>query len=66
LQREGDQIAKTTFGHRVLVGEKAIIGIQSYLVAGFHRSSENYTAKFSGDCGRDRSFKEYPNMAAVS
>ena len=50
LQRKGDQVAKPSFGHRVLVGKESVIGIQSYLVAGLHGSSENCTAKFSRGC----------------
>jgi len=48
-----------------LGGKEAIIGVEPYLVARLHGSSEDYTAKLTRGCGRDRLFKENSNMAAL-
>ena len=57
LERQGDQIAKTSFGHRVLIRKESVVRIQPHLVAGLHGSSEDCTAQFSRHGSGNRSIK---------
>jgi hypothetical protein len=52
LQRKRNQISETAFGHRVLTGKKAIVRIETDLMASFHRSGKNCSAKFPREVGR--------------
>jgi hypothetical protein len=44
LQRKSDQIAEPSFGHRVLVWKKTIIGIKADLMPPLHRSREEHAS----------------------
>src|SRR5437870_10025339 len=65
LQRESNQIPESSFGHRVLVGEKAIIGIKADLMPTLHSSREQQASKFARCDRRQRALKEDPNVAAL-
>jgi hypothetical protein len=45
LQGERDQIAETTFRHRILTGKQSIVRIQSDLMPPFHGSGQQGAAK---------------------
>jgi hypothetical protein len=46
-QRESDQIAEPSFGHRILVWKEAIVGIEADLMSSFDRSREEHACKFT-------------------
>src|SRR5271157_3121224 len=47
LQGERNQIPEPSLGHRVLVGEKAIIGIETELMPALHGARENQASQFA-------------------
>ena len=65
LQGERNQVPEPSFGHRVLVGEKAIIGIETELMPALHGSREEHASEFARGNRRKRTFKEDPNVAAL-
>jgi len=66
LQRQGDEIAETAFGHRVLTWEETVVGVEANLMPPFHRPGKNGRAKFSRKARRQRRFKEHPDVTAAS
>src|SRR5439155_25627743 len=65
LQGERDQVPEPSLGHRVLVGKKAIVGIQTELMPAFHGSRENRASQFPRGNPWQSTIKEDPNMAAL-
>ena len=65
LQGERNQVPEPSLGHRVLVGEKAIVGIETELMPALHGSRENHASQFARGNRRQRTIKEDPNVAAL-
>jgi hypothetical protein len=65
LQGERNQIPEPSLGHRVLVGEKAIVGIETKLMPALHGSRKKHAPEFARGDRRQRAVKEDPNVAAL-
>ena len=65
LQGECNQVPERSLRHRVLVGEKAIVGIETELVPALHGSCEEYASEFArGNCWQ-RAIEEDPDVTAL-
>src|SRR5436305_1428587 len=64
LQRQGDEVSKAALGHGVLARKETVIRIETELMPSLHRARQNRRAKFSGEAGRQRRFKEDPYVSA--
>ena len=65
LQRQCDEIAKASFGHRVLTRKEAVVGIETKLIPPLHCPGENGCAESSGEAGRQWCFKKNPDVTAA-
>lgn len=52
LQRQGDEVAKAAFGHRVLARKETVVGVEAKLMATLHRACQNGCTEFSGETRR--------------
>ncbi|MGA2751064.1 MAG: hypothetical protein ABSG59_20040 [Verrucomicrobiota bacterium] len=66
LKRQCNQISEPTFGQRVLIGKKPVVGIETDFRTGFHRLSEDVRAQLARQRSGNGLFKEKPDMAAVT
>jgi hypothetical protein len=66
LQRERNQVAKPTFGQRVLIRKKTVIRIQPDLRALLHRLGKKVRTQLARKTRRNSFFKEKPNVSAVA
>ena len=66
LQRQGDQIAETALGQRVLIGEEAVIRIQADIRPAFHRFGQDVRTEPACQRGRDGLLEEQPDVPAVA
>src|SRR3954447_15385626 len=66
LKRQGDQVAETSLGQRVLVGKEAIVGIQPDIGTALHRLGEQVGAQASHQRCRQGFVKKQPRMATAS
>ena len=65
LQGECNQVPERSLRHRVLVGEKAIVGIETELVPALHGSCEEYASEFArGNCWQC-AIEEEPNVTTL-
>jgi len=65
LQGERNQVPEPSLRHGVLVGEKAIVGIETELMPAFHGSRENQGSQFARGYRWQRTIKEDPNVTAL-
>ena len=53
LQRQGDQVAETALGQRVLIGKEAVVGIQADVRPAFHRFGQEVRTEPAGQARRE-------------
>ena len=66
LQRQGDQVAESALGQRVLVGKEAVVGIEADLRPALHGFGEQVGAEPPCQGGGNGLGEEQPDMAAVA
>ncbi len=66
LERNRDQVAKAALGHRVLIWEEPIIGIQPKLMTALHSSNQQQRAQPPGNAGGHWPFEEDPDVSSVA
>ena len=66
LQRQRDQVAESSVGHGVLVGEQPVVGLQPELMSPLHGFREQVAAHAAGFAGWDRLGEEEPGVRAVA
>ncbi|MGB7789588.1 MAG: hypothetical protein WBL39_00115, partial [Terrimicrobiaceae bacterium] len=66
LERECDQVAKTTMRHGVLIGKKPVVRIQSDLVPTFHRPREHRRTQLPGKRCGGRLLEKNPDMGSAT
>ena len=66
LQRQGDQIAEATFGHRVLVRKQAVIGSKLQLSGPRAGMADDGRAQASGIASRNAAGKEHPDVRPIA
>ena len=64
LERQSNQVSKSSLRHGVLVRKQPVIRIEANVRTPFHRLSENVRSQSSGKCGRNGLFEEEPDMRA--
>ena len=65
LQRQGDQVAEAALGHRVLVREQAVVGLQLQLSGARAGVADDGRAQAAGVTGRHPAGEEYPSVRAI-
>lgn len=66
LQRQRNQVAESSLWHRVLIGEKAVVRIETDLGPTFHRFGEEVRSKPPGQGRGHRLLEEEPHVRALS
>ena len=66
LQGQSNQVAEAALGHRVLVGEKSVIGFELELSGSSAGMADNSGAQSPGITGRHAARKENPCVFAVT
>lgn len=66
LKWHGDEIAETALRQRVLVGKESVIRIQTNLMSSVHRTGQHGRPELASHQGRNRFFKEHPDMSAFA
>ena len=66
LERQRDQVAKTTLGQCVLIGEETVIGIEPDPRSVFHRFGQQVRAKFPRERRRDRLLEKQPDVSPIA
>jgi hypothetical protein len=64
LQRQSNQISKTSLGHRVLIRKQPVVRIQSDIRTPLHRLGKDMRSQSSGKRSRNGFFEEEPDMGA--
>src|ERR1700751_1759658 len=66
LQRQRDQISKPSFGQRVLIRKKAVIGTEPDFGTSLHCLGQKMRTQLAGQTRWNGFFKEQPDVAAVA
>ena len=66
LQGQGDQVAESALGQRVLVGKEAVVRIKADVGPVLHRFRENQRTELAGECGRKGLLEKEPHVRAGS
>lgn len=66
LQWQGDQVAKTTLGHRVLIGEQAIVGRELQLPGTRAGMTDDGRAQAAGIARRHSASEKHPGVRSFS
>jgi hypothetical protein len=64
LERQSNQVSKSSLRHRVLIGKQPVVRIEADVRTPFHRLGENVRSQSSGKCGRNGFFEEEPHVCA--
>jgi hypothetical protein len=65
LQRQRNQVPEPAFGHRVLVGEQPVVGVQLELPHARARMADDGGAQAPRVAGRNPAGEEYPGVSAT-
>ena len=65
LQRQRNQVPEPAFGHRVLVGEQPVVGVQLELPRACARVADDGRAQAPRVTGRNPAGEKYPGVSAT-
>lgn len=66
LQRQGDQVAEATLGHRVLVREQSVVGFQLQLPGARAGVADDCRTQAPGITGGNAGCKEHPRVRTLA